>query len=113
MIHLNRQQTTILQILRQSGKAGMNSYTWRMKFIQLPVRIKELKEKGFLITKRENANRSVDYILIMEPSDKLSLYGEKPVAEIKPKMQWVTDNKTNSAWQEPVNTEPVQERIFA
>jgi len=50
---LNKQQSEILQVLKGSGVRGMNSYQWRMKYIQLPVRVKELKEKGYLITTRQ------------------------------------------------------------
>lgn len=63
MEHLSRQQTKILQILRDCGETGMNSYTYRMQFIQLPARIKELKDKGYYITSHTNKNRSVNYIL--------------------------------------------------
>ena len=48
----------------------MNSYTWRMKFILLPVRIKELKEKGYGIVSQTNKNRSVNYILTFDPDTK-------------------------------------------
>ena len=61
---MKTQHEQILEILRASGKRGMNSYEYRMRFIQIPVRIKELKAKGYLITTRQNKNRSVDYILI-------------------------------------------------
>lgn len=61
------QHEKILEILKASGSKGMNSYEYRMQFIQLPVRIKELKEQGYLITTRTNKNRSVDYILMKAP----------------------------------------------
>ena len=64
------QHQRILLILRDAGSAGMNSYTWRMKFIQLPVRIKELKEKGYGIVSQTNKNRSVNYILTFDPDTK-------------------------------------------
>jgi hypothetical protein len=63
-MNLNRQQTEILAILKEKGISGMNSYEWRMRFIQLPVRIKELKTKGYLITTKTLKNRSVNYILV-------------------------------------------------
>ena len=41
----------------------MNSWLYRRKFIQLPVRIKELKEKGYNITSNRNEDTSVNYVL--------------------------------------------------
>ncbi len=63
MKHLNRQHTEILQIL-ESSPYGMNSFQWRTRFIQLPVRIKEMKAMGYSIISRQNKNRSVNYILV-------------------------------------------------
>lgn len=63
---MNKQQKEIFSILKQSGKYGMNSYEWRTKYIQLPVRINELKAMGYLITTRSLKNRSVDYLLISD-----------------------------------------------
>lgn len=105
MKKLNRQQTQILQILRTSGKNGMNSYLWRPKFIQLPVRIKEMKEMGYLITTRQNKNRSVDYVLVQEPEIKTPKVTIEPI-----KMMWITYKNTegyNMAKQVPVN--PIDE----
>lgn len=62
------QHQRILEILRASKGHGMNSYTWRMSFIQLPVRIKELKSQGYEIYSHQNADRSVNYILVAEPA---------------------------------------------
>jgi hypothetical protein len=76
MIYLNRQQSKILQILRACKNTGMNSYQFRMQFIQLPVRIRELKEKGFSIGSVEQGNRSVIYVLYLEPHDEVFLYGQ-------------------------------------
>lgn len=76
---LNNQQQEIVQILKQRGTSGMNSYEWRMRFIQLPVRIKELKSMGYLITTEKKKNRSVNYILIEEPKTLL-----EPRPEITP-----------------------------
>jgi hypothetical protein len=58
------QHQEILQILKQTGKTGMNSWLYRRQFIQLPVRIKELKEKGYLIVSQRNEDTSVNYILL-------------------------------------------------
>ena len=57
----------ILGILSANGEAGMNSYRWRMRFIQLPARIKELRNEGFDIESRNNPDRSVTYILRGSP----------------------------------------------
>lgn len=46
----------------------MNSFDYRTMFIQLPVRIKELRELGYSITVRQKKNRSVDYILLSAPT---------------------------------------------
>lgn len=75
---MTTQHQKILEILRSSGNNGMNSFRWRTMFIQLPVRIKELKEEGYLITTRKRRNRSVDYILLGEPGQPV-----KPVERIK------------------------------
>ncbi len=58
------QHERILATLKECGSRGMNSFTWRHAFIQLPVRIMELKAKGYLITTRHNDDKSVDYILL-------------------------------------------------
>ncbi len=42
----------------------MNSYEFRMKYIQLPVRIKELKGLGYNIISKPKPNRSVNYVLL-------------------------------------------------
>ena len=60
------QQQKILALLKENP-AGINSFTFRNKFIQLPVRIMELKELGYDITSITNPDRSVDYILQSEP----------------------------------------------
>ena len=64
------QHQEILQILKQCGKSGMNSWLYRRKFIQLPVRIKELKEKGYLIVSKRNEDTSVNYILLSKDQTK-------------------------------------------
>lgn len=115
MIQLNRQQTIILQALRQAGDVGVNSYDLRFKFhlIQAPVRIKELKVKGFVIATRDKKDRSVDYILMHEPEEKVLLHGEKPKKEEEPKLEWQTDHKTNTARLVAVEPfKPVQEGLF-
>ncbi len=71
------QLNRIIEILRAAGGNGMNSYTWRMSFIQLPVRILELKDMGYDIYSRQNADRSVNYILVAEPPKPGEV--EKPV----------------------------------
>lgn len=62
MMHLGKQQREILEQLKTHPE-GINSYEYRMKWIQLPVRVKELKQKGFKIIAHPNKNRSVNYIL--------------------------------------------------
>ena len=57
------QHEKILNILREKGEYGMNSFQYRTMFIQLPVRIKELKRMGHKIVTSPNKNRSVNYIL--------------------------------------------------
>ncbi|HZE87069.1 MAG TPA: helix-turn-helix domain-containing protein [Methylomirabilota bacterium] len=60
------QHEKILVLMRERKMTGINSFTARreLNIIQLPARIKELKELGHKISIRKNANRSVDYILI-------------------------------------------------
>ena len=58
------QHNQILEILKQCGREGMNSWFYRTRFIQLPVRVKELKEKGYLIVSKKNKDTSVNYILL-------------------------------------------------
>lgn len=65
---MNRQQEEILDILKARGVDGMNSYTWRTKYVQLPVRIKELKDMGYSIKSRRRRNKSVDYVLFNSPT---------------------------------------------
>lgn len=60
------QHEEILKLLKQAGSQGINSFTYRQQWIQLPVRIKELKEMGHLITTRTHKDKSVDYVLIEE-----------------------------------------------
>lgn len=112
MLQLNRQQTIILQALRQAGTTGVNSYDLRFKFhlIQAPVRIKELKEKGIAIITRDKKDRSVDYILVHEPEEKVLLHGEKPKADEKKRPQY---EFIGSTAREIKHIEPVQERMFA
>lgn len=61
---MNRQQTEILRILVERGSLGMNSYTYRSKYIQLPVRIMELKKEGWEIVSRRENDKSVTYIYL-------------------------------------------------
>jgi len=62
------QKQKILNILRQEGSKGLNSYEWRHIALQLPTRIFELKQAGYLITEKTNHDRSVNYFLIQEPT---------------------------------------------
>lgn len=114
MLYLNRQQSEIFKILKSSGKIGMNSYKWRMRFIQLPVRIKELKEKGFIIVSRNKDNRSVDYILVSNPNEKISLFDKEPKTskyqEDNKQEFWVF--KEGTAYQTSTNEKPAQKQLF-
>ena len=65
---LSRQQAEILHLLKQEGAKGVNSYIWRTSWIQLPVRIKELKEMGYNIVSERQENRSVNYVLQQLPT---------------------------------------------
>lgn len=56
----------ILKILSKKGSEGMNSYQYRMEFIQLPARIWDLKQFGHQIIEKTNPDRSVNYILTSE-----------------------------------------------
>ncbi len=87
----NNQHTRIVNILKKQGKLGMNSYEYRMLFIQLPARIKELKKMGYLITTRQHPNRSVDYILIGEPTGAKPAQLRKKKAIIDSELVWVID----------------------
>jgi len=60
---MKNQHSEILEILKTS-KRGMNSYEWRTKYIQLPVRIMELKQMGYNIVSEKKKDRSVNYILL-------------------------------------------------
>lgn len=81
-MRLNRQQRIILRLLREAGKTGINSFVYRKSFVQLPVRISELKDFGYSIISQRNPDRSVNYIL---------------ESETKPKTTWVY--KGNTAYQ--------------
>lgn len=60
----------------------MNSFAWRQQFIQLPVRIKELKDMGYLIVSKRNRDASVNYVFLGEVNT------SAPVVTTKPKQQW-------------------------
>lgn len=115
MQKLNKQHGEILEILKNS-KGGMNSYAWRTKYVQLPVRIKELKDMGHLIVSRRNRNRSVNYVfmgvLSIQPISHIPEVEKK--AEIKP---W--EKPTIKVWSEKFKRyfweevkEPRQEVLF-
>lgn len=57
------QRDEVLQLLKISGDTGVNSYTYRTRWIQLPVRIHELIKLGHDIQKHRNKDGSVNYIL--------------------------------------------------
>ena len=86
---MNPQQTEILATLREMGDKGINSFLWRDKWVQLPVRISELKNMGYPIRSQRRPNKSVDYIL--ETSEEISA--------AKQQMVWVFNNRTRSARQ--------------
>ena len=71
------QHNQILQILEQCGNAGMNSWQYRTKFIQLPVRVLELRKKGYLIVSKRNEDTSVNYVLLSK------------IKKIEPKTEYV------------------------
>ena len=79
------QKEKLLALLRQAGPQGVNSFgIARDLALQLPVRIKELKEAGYFITTRQRSNRSVDYILIPSSTDPataptMSVEAPKPI----------------------------------
>lgn len=92
------QKQTILEILRRAGTMGVNSYGFARDIaLQLPVRIKELKETGYTIVSRREKDKSVTYILLKE-----KLTNSQPHAEFK----WVTEG--NIAKQIQVNLKPEQ-----
>jgi hypothetical protein len=102
---LSRQENEVLEILQGCGSSGMNSYTWRTRYVQLPARIFGLKKAGYQITTRRKRNGSVDYILIPGHVHEKNA----PASNVAPqKMRWVTDREGN-AWQEPVEPEPLEE----
>ena len=91
------QQETLLLALKQSTN-GVNSYyaTYNMRIKQAPTRIKELREKGYIINSVTNPDRSVNWILSGVPS-------------IKKTQQYVfIDNRAI-----PVeNMKPIQDRLL-
>lgn len=113
MIYINTQQEKILNLLRQTGSVGVNSYdlTYKYSIKQAPTRIKELKELGYKIVSVRQKNRSVNYVLVFESSTS-SIKPQSKVEE-KPKLELVLDKSTNTYRYVRVNTQPVQERIFA
>lgn len=62
---MKTQQLQVLELLKTQGEYGVNSYdlTYKYNIKQGPTRIKELKQLGFVIVSKQNANRSVNYIL--------------------------------------------------
>lgn len=97
MIKRFTQQARILQLLRETGEKGLNSYdlTYTYYIKQAPTRINELREQGFKITSHLRPNRSVQYIL-----------HEKKM----PVFKWEFDG--NVARRVEINTEPVQQSFI-
>ena len=88
------QYKRILKILDEKGQAGMNSYEYRMEFIQLPARIWDLKQMGHKIIEKQNPDRSVNYILVSnqkspEPltENDFIFVGNKAIRKEEPKQQ--------------------------
>ncbi len=83
-INMKTQHQEILEILKKTPR-GMNSFAWRTSYIQLPVRIRELKDMGYIIKSRRNADRSVNYILLGEvsknPSERI-VAPQKGIADV-------------------------------
>ena len=110
---MNRQQEEILDILKARGVDGMNSYTWRTKYVQLPVRISELKKMGYVIKSRRRRNKSVDYILLGENSSAGTTLTNSQPQKIQqpwdvPMESYEKDGKT--FWREI--TKPTQEELL-
>lgn len=100
------QQDKILQLLKQAGSRGINSYGFGRKIaLQLPRVMNDLRKAGYLWTTRHHKNRSVDYVLISEPEIKTPKVTTTPV-----KMTWITYKNAfgeNMAKQVPIN--PIDE----
>ena len=63
------QKAKILQLLKDASTKGVNSYgVARDIALQLPTRIYELKQQGYIIKSRQNDDKSVTYFLFHEPS---------------------------------------------
>lgn len=64
---MKTQREKVLELLKQAGRQGINSFSERATALQLPTRIFELKKEGYLITTRRHKDASVDYILMGGP----------------------------------------------
>jgi len=85
-MNTQNQRQRILELLRQSGNDGVNSYDLTFKFgvKQAPTRIRELKDEGLIIKSRRRRDKSVDYILLGEMGG--STVTTQP--EIQPQKPW-------------------------
>ena len=63
------QKQKILQYLKQAGTDGLNSYDadYSLHIKQAPARIWDLKQDGYTIVTRTNADKSVNWILASSP----------------------------------------------
>lgn len=94
------QQQTILKLLQESPN-GVNSYdlTFIHSIKQAPTRIKELKEKGYLIKSSRNRNASVTYHLLGEVSKNPSEATTAPQRGIVDEIREGMDNQVR-VWSE-------------
>jgi len=102
---MKTQHQKILEILKRTG--GMNSYAYRMEFIQLPVRIRELKQMGYNIISKPNVNRSVTYIL---EAPRLSYQEEQQKKEEEQLIRVVKNGRV--FWEKPEDVKPGQLGLF-
>jgi len=60
------QQTRLLALLRRRGSNGIRSYERaKLRMLQMPVRILELRRQGFdIISKRCDNGKEVRYVLV-------------------------------------------------
>jgi len=98
---MKTQHQQIIKILKERG--GMNSYEYRMQFIQLPVRIRELKQSGYNIVSRPEKNRSVTYIL---QAPRLTYQEEQQIKEEAELVRVVKNGRV--FWERPEDLKPKQ-----
>lgn len=99
------QQNKILNLLKQMGSVGINSYdlTYIHSIKQAPTRVKELRLQGYSIISKPLSNRSVQYILTPTVSKLLPEVTQSWEEELVPVVK-----NGRTYWERPEDLKPKQ-----